>query len=153
AEELRELASLTPAQLAAEIRSNAADVHAQAQAWRSSPEWNGDERDRTAYETVAGAISELDTIPEPTEYHDVQRLIHAVSPIFDLWWTDRPGTRPELVQAVERLRRTVMHRIGWAADARRLLGTETATTAGALDESDTGGDGSPVVPSEPKSNP
>jgi hypothetical protein len=95
AEALRELASLTPAQLAAEIRCNAADVNAQAEAWRSSPEWNGDERDRAAYETVVQAIGELDTIPEPTEYRDIQSLIHAVSPIFDLWWTDRPGTHPD----------------------------------------------------------
>jgi hypothetical protein len=122
---LRDLAALTPAQLADEIRADAAEVYTRAQAWRRSPEWTGDKHDRSSYDTIAAVKAELDALPEPATHQDVHQYVKAVGPVLShYWWTDQPGPRHDLHQAIEQLRRTAMHRIGWAANARRILGLD-----------------------------
>ena len=121
---LRELASLTPTQLAAEIRNDAAEVQLRAQAWRHSTQWRSDKHDLKAIDTIAGVIAELAGLPNPHTHHDVMRYVNAVGPILNRWWADRPGPQRDLAQAVDRLRRTAMHRVGWASDARHILGYE-----------------------------
>jgi hypothetical protein len=121
---IRDLAALTPGQLAAEVRADAAEVYARAQAWRASPQWTGDKQDRKAYDSIAVMIAELDALPEPATHHDVYRYVNAVHPVLGEWWPDHRGPQYELHHAVERLRRTAMHRISWASNARRILGQE-----------------------------
>ena len=59
------LASVTPAQLAEEIRSAARDVYRCGQAWRRSADWSGDKLARKGYELIAVAVATLDALPEP----------------------------------------------------------------------------------------
>ncbi len=119
---LRDLAALTPTQLANEIREDAAAVRTHAEAWRNSARWQGDKLDHRAYELIVRVTATLEAIPEPGTYRDLSRYIDAVGPILNQWWVDRPGPQHDLAQAVERLRRTAMHHVGWVADARRFLG-------------------------------
>ncbi len=83
----------------------------------------GDKHDIKALEMIAAVIGELAAMPDPSTHHDVTRYVKAVSLILNRWWAD-PGPEHDLVQAVDRLRRTAMHRVGWASDARRILGYE-----------------------------
>jgi hypothetical protein len=121
---LRELAALTPAQLANEIRTDAAEVYARAQTWRRSSTWTGDKHDCKAYDSIAVMKAELDALPEPVNHDEVYQYVKTVGPVLNQWWSDQPGPQHDLHQAIDQLRRTAMHRIGWAADARRILRTE-----------------------------
>jgi hypothetical protein len=119
---LEELAAITPAQLADEIRAATAEVYLRAQAWRRSAKWRNDKLDRRAYERVAVAVAELDALPAPTNHREVGHLVDAIAPILNTAWNPYPGPEHDLFEAVERLRRVAMHRTAWVRQARSLLG-------------------------------
>jgi hypothetical protein len=124
-EVIRELAAVTPAALADEIRAATADVYARAQAWRRSPKYRGgDKLHRKAYEVIAVAVAELDGLPEPRTHREVGHLVDAIAPILSAWWADDPGPQKDLSDAVERLRHVAMHRTAWVRQARSLLGQD-----------------------------
>jgi hypothetical protein len=121
---LEDLAAVTPAQLAGEIRTAAADVYLCAQAWRSSAKWRGDKLDRKGYEVIAIAVADLNVAPEPATHREVNYLVDAVAPILKGWWSPYPGPQQDLFDAVERLRRIAMHRAASVQQARSLLGLD-----------------------------
>jgi hypothetical protein len=119
---VEELAAVTPADLASDIRTATAKVHTSARAWRSSPSWRGDKLHRKAYELVAVAGVELDSLPEPLSYRDVDHLVDVIAPILNGWWSDAPGPQRDLHDAVDELRHAAMHRTAWVRQARGMLG-------------------------------
>ena|SRR5947209_7023863 len=121
---IRDLAEITPAELADDIRAAAAAVYARAQAWRRSPTFRGDRLHRKAYEVVVVAIAELDAVPTPRTHREVGHLVDAIAPILSAWWDDYPGPQKDLSDAVEALRRVAMHRTAWVRQARGLLGLD-----------------------------
>ncbi len=121
---LADLAAITPAELADEIRAAAATVYARAQAWRRSPNFQGDRVHRKAYEVVAFAVAELEGVPEPRTHREVGHLVDAIAPILNAWWADFPGPQKDLYDAVEALRRVAMHKTAWVRQARDLLGLD-----------------------------
>src|SRR5207248_2120009 len=88
---LRDLAALTPAQLAGEIRADAGQVYTAAQAWRRSPQWTGSKQDRKAYDSIAVMKAELDALPEPASHHDVYQYVKPVGPVLGQYWPDHAG--------------------------------------------------------------
>jgi hypothetical protein len=121
---LADLAAITPAELADEIRAAAATVYARAQVWRRSSDFRGDRLHRKAYEVVALAVAELDAVPEPRTHREVGHLVDAIAPILNAWWADFPGPQKDLSDAVEALRRVAMHKTAWVRQARDLLGLD-----------------------------
>jgi hypothetical protein len=122
---LQALAAVTPAQLDGEIRTATRDVYASAQAWRRSPSWTGDKLTRKGYEVIA--IADLDAIPTAATYPEVGHLVDAIAPILNGWWSPYRGPQQYLHNAVERLRKVAMWRVGHVRQARQLLGLNTAT--------------------------
>ena len=121
-ETVEALATVSPSEMADDIRAATADVYAYAQAWRSSPSWHGDKLQRKAYDCVAVAVAELDAIPAAQSYRDVDRLADVVARILNAWWPDTPGIQRDLHNAVDRLRRAAMHRTAWVRQARSMVG-------------------------------
>lgn len=118
------LAATTPAELADEIRTASARIYACAQAWRNSASWRGDKLDRKAYERLIAAVLELDSMPQPATYREVDHLVDAIAPILNGWWSPSAGPKQDLHDAVEDLRHVAMHRTTWVKQARGLLGQQ-----------------------------
>ena len=119
---IEDLAAVTPAELAGEITAATARVRACAEAWRNSPSWRGDKLHRKAYDQVTRAVAEMDSLPQPATYRDVDHLVDVVARILNGWWPDTPGAQRDLHDAVEQLRRAAMLRTAWVRQARNMLG-------------------------------
>lgn len=117
ARSVRELAAVTDADLAGDVRAAAAAVVELAEAWRRGPGWPRTETDRAAYATAAAAGTAVAGLDPGAP---LQAVVAAVSPILGQWWPDRPAAAEALRAAVEQLRVAAMHRPGLVRTARQL---------------------------------
>jgi hypothetical protein len=113
--EVAELAAVSDAELAADVRAAAAEVLERVEVWRRTADWPRSEVapyvDVTARARVAQAALPVDASPST--------LADAVRPILNAWWPSG-GPAVELAAAVERLRAAAIHRPTQVKTACRL---------------------------------
>jgi hypothetical protein len=113
---VRELAGVTDAELAANIRAAYAAVVDRAEAWRQTG-WPREHWERVAYAALVDGRDGLAKLPVDAP---LPGLVQAVSPVLGQWWPHHSAEARDLAAAVERLRAAALHRPPLVRDSRRL---------------------------------
>lgn len=121
-----ELAAITPAQEAAEIRAalgavldawamwRADAAYPRRRPYRETPAGHKLAADRDGL--IAGVRDAVDKLPADAP---PPALVDVAGPVLNAWWPDSPAPAAAVAQAVERLRFLATHRRGWIEIAKR----------------------------------